>query len=580
MEVYREVQRISIPPAVATRRLVESLGETATGSDSDRGQGPGGAGSRWTYSRLGGLYSYEVCLDPGAGEITTVVSLPNWTRLLAWSALIVVPLLVLLSAPPIVLLAGTWAYAVVALLPAMHLWPGVGLRPDLGRQARTVSRRTTAVGVPAYAGSIGCIWAAFRPGYPTAVIDLLTALLLAVGVGIFYAGNAFREADSPSITAIGIPLSGLLPALFATGNFVLAAVLLEGGSAGVPAVAAVLVVALGFDAAFVVYCRAVLDSFRDARLESLRSPLARVAGLGMYATVNAVLLVALGVTTLALATWTMPSVVSPVELPLLGVTPLEGRLRAVFTPFPGPTWAYATGFATVLVLPVLATAVMWAVDLVTGVTARHALLSAAEPLDVSIPTAPAVGVQVVDHERPFVRPVSVAFGARQYVLVSRPVLELLAEDERDAVLAHEAYHLENRDLTVRAAATFGAIAFGGRNSLLAFYDLAGAERRADEFAADHVGTGPLIRALRRLQDCRAGADPASVLAEHTTSPGATTTVIRGTLRAPYELFFGSVLFEQAHRPVDERVSHLLARRGDDPPATPQSRSATEASAEH
>jgi hypothetical protein len=100
-----------------------------------------------------------------------------------------------------------------------------------------------------------------RPGQPTVAIDLLSALLLVVGVGIFVAGNAFREERIPAITAIGIPLSGLLPALFTVGNLVLAGVLLDDTAVPIVVVAAILLIALGADAVFVVYCRALLESF-------------------------------------------------------------------------------------------------------------------------------------------------------------------------------------------------------------------------------------------------------------------------------------------------------------------------------
>jgi hypothetical protein len=209
-----------------------------------------------------------------------------------------------------------------------------------------------------------------RPGQPTVAIDLLSALLLVVGVGIFVAGNAFREERIPAITAIGIPLSGLLPALFTVGNLVLAGVLLDDTAVPIVVVAAILLIALGADAVFVVYCRALLESFTATRLTSLRSPLARVAGLGVYATIilpaiitwrfstprgveifheviagsiNLVLLATLGIAVLALSTWAVPRLIPTVRLPVLGITPLSGHLRAVFTPLPGPGWAYATG---------------------------------------------------------------------------------------------------------------------------------------------------------------------------------------------------------------------------------------------
>jgi hypothetical protein len=102
MDAYREVERLSIPPAVAARRLADSLGDPVT-SPTPEDTTSDHSHWRWCYSRPGGLYSYDVRLEPTAGDVTTTV---------------------------------------------------------LGRTGRTVGRRTTAVGYWPYAGSIGCIWAA------------------------------------------------------------------------------------------------------------------------------------------------------------------------------------------------------------------------------------------------------------------------------------------------------------------------------------------------------------------------------------------------------------------------------------
>lgn len=140
---------------------------------------------------------------------------------------------------------------------------------------------------------------------------------------------------------------------------------------------------------------------------------------------------------------------------------------------------------------------------------------------------------------------------QEAVLLSRGVLDELDEDELEAVISHELYHLRNRDLSRNAVATLFGLLVGGRNALVAVYDYPKIERKADEYAVSRVGADPLVRALRRLDSMRSlSVARPGVVGEYER---------RGTwlISAPYHVLFGSVLLENAHASVDERVAYAI-----------------------
>lgn len=575
MRAYRETLSVTRPPALVARELCDRLGDPLDGSPADPPEGasdstPADSLTRWRYRRL--LYGYEVTLDPERGEVETVVTVSDAFRPVALGVLFATLLAVALGLSPEAYLLALWACALVALVPVVHLWPGVGAAPEV-ESARAVGRRLTAYGVPAYLGAMLALWAGLRAVRPAPVVDATVAVLGLVGLGAYYVGNGLG-LDDRRISALGVPLSALLPALFATGNVVLATALLAGSGAGASpasgatsapahpqlAVALAGAGALAFDLAFLVYCRVALHSFAGARLVAPRSRLVRVAGAVCFLAVNAVLLVAtlLAVRTLAVGVLAVPDL--PVPAGGL-IAPAYGTVDAALAPLPGPARPYSVGFYALLVAPVLYVAGGWAYYLLVGLGSRIAVLARTDR--VTGRGLPDVPVFAVPGDVPRVRPVGRVFGLSGVVLVTEPVLDL-ADDELAAVVAHEVHHLQRRDLLVGALAGLAAVAVGGRNALLAFYDYPTAERAADAHAADRAGRDALVRALRRMEALRYdarrpasdGGAPSGSHPVGATEGASVTACAVAYLRAPYALYFGRVLLDGAHRDVDERIARL------------------------
>lgn len=163
--------------------------------------------------------------------------------------------------------------------------------------------------------------------------------------------------------------------------------------------------------------------------------------------------------------------------------------------------------------------------------------------------------------------------------MDRSVLDLLDEDKSEiqAVLAHEVYHLRNREVVVNfLSSIFSLAVFGGKNALLAFYDYPRIEEEADRYAAEKFGSEPLQDALRKIEYLQAQEISESRIEQILGFPGfigsrlkseekdtddsqEDTTLVQRVLAdflAPYSLFYGTVLFDQAHRSIDERIERI------------------------
>src|SRR5712691_10569819 len=120
-------------------------------------------------------------------------------------------------------------------------------------------------------------------------------------------------------------------------------------------------------------------------------------------------------------------------------------------------------------------------------------------------------VDIVDDDRPF----SFAFGlVASRVAISRGLLKSLDEAELGAVLAHERYHVRNRDPAKVVVTTAAASAFFVLPVLHALRDryLAGRELAADRHAMRDVGVLPLAGALAKVLDAPTWTEPAGAAA--------------------------------------------------------------------
>jgi Zn-dependent protease with chaperone function len=543
MEGYRETRALDRPAAFVRAALDDDARFHADAADAE-------TPSRWTARRW--PYRTVATLDATAGDLHVAVSLPDAYRPLGVGLLLAVLAGLGLDVAARAFLPALWVGAGLTLLPVGHLL--VGPLPDVPG-LRTVDRGLAAATLAPYAATALALFGALRAVLPVTAAAAPTAVLATVGVGAYLLAGTGRR-----VTALDVPLSGLLAPLVAATNVLVAVALLQDPTSPGLAVALVGTLALLLTALFLAYCRLALDRFRAARPAPVPRRYRALAAVG-YAGLTVLLAGSVG---LALRT-----VVAGGSLPFVG----RGLQVPAFPFGAGPAADFAAvGFYALLVAPLAWLAVAWIGHLGTSVVGRGIALARSEPLpaptrdegesDDDTDAAPfPVPVRVVPTDRPFVRPVAVA-GLWRGVLVGRPVVDALAADELRAVVAHETHHLDGRDLTAGAVATLAGLGFGGRNALLAFYDYAAAERAADEHAARTVGPDALVRALRRLEGLQArGVD--RPVTDGGVAAGRTAVHVRTwrLLRAPYDLFFGRVLLDAAHRSVDERIRYIWNSSG-------------------
>jgi Zn-dependent protease with chaperone function len=148
---------------------------------------------------------------------------------------------------------------------------------------------------------------------------------------------------------------------------------------------------------------------------------------------------------------------------------------------------------------------------------------------------------------------SLFFGWKKYIVVTRSLIDTVSEQELNAVLAHEAYHIQNRDWLANLLASMFSVLFGGQSSLQIFYDYPRVELEADEYAAEMVGAEPLRSALERLElktlKMSKGSNPSE---DRPTGVRRWVLDIWTYLTAPYLLFFSSVVLDMSHRSPSER----------------------------
>jgi Zn-dependent protease with chaperone function len=551
MEAYHETRTLDRPAALVRATFDDDArfhpdSETEDGSDT-----AAAAGSRWVARR--GPYRTTAELDAATGDLRVSVALPEEYGSGAVLILLAVVGALALGAPPWTFLPALWGGVALTLLPVGHLL--VGPLPETPG-VHVVDRGLTATTLAPYAATALALFGTLRGVVSPPLAAAPVAVLAAVGAGAYLLAGTGRR-----VTALDVPLSGLLAPLVAATNLFVAGALLRDARSPALAVGLAGALALALGALFPAYCRLALRRFRAAQLTPIARRYRALAALG-YGALTLVLAGSVAVALLA--------VIAGGDLPLVGDAVPLAPGRAVLRGALGSDLAVA-GFTLLLVAPLAWLAVGWVAHLGWGVGARLLALARSEPVrgdrfdsgeggGAPLP----VPVRVVPTDRPLVRPVAVA-GVWRGVLVGRPVAEALAADELRAVVAHEAHHLGSRDLTAAAVATLAGLGFGGRNALLAFYDYAAAERAADERAADTVGTDAVVRALRRLEGLQtrgagnaladgSGGRPPAGRSAH----GAARSTWR-LLRAPYDLFFGRVLLDAAHRSVDERVRHLRDR---------------------
>jgi hypothetical protein len=233
---------------------------------------------------------------------------------------------------------------------------------------------------------------------------------------------------------------------------------------------------------------------------------------------------------------------------------------------------YSVGFYLLIFWPLLFISLTWVLTNILTLISRVRLLVENVELPYDSDVVPQhVGVRVAERhdELPFARPVTFPF-FRDWIVISRSLLEKLDRSELDAVLAHEVYHIHNRDPVVNTLSSVVSIGFGGMNTLLAFYDYPQIERDADDYASRRVGTEPLVRAIDKIETLHRRADgrappwgqPGFVETDSfewsadTTIPNYALSLLVECAVAPYDLLFGRAVLDTAHLSPRERIERL------------------------
>lgn len=283
MEVYREEQSLTRPPAVVARnRFGDAESRERTVSYA------------WGFVRT---------TSRVRGSDGTVVTSVHVRGVLALTVLAVLTAAVGVSRPA-VRVPALWLCALVVLAPLTYLLPGVAPRTGTGRVS---DRRITGVTAPAYVGAIGLLWVSLSPIVGT-VATVLCVSVLAVGLGCYAVAVGW---DTPSVSTLWLAAAGLLPAVVAVANLTLAAALLQTTAGWRIAVGGATAFAVASFGLVVAYCWLVHRSVSRATFAPLASgPYRAVALIGYLLVV-----VALGLTMVDLAS----SLVTSAPLPFVGL---------------------------------------------------------------------------------------------------------------------------------------------------------------------------------------------------------------------------------------------------------------------
>ncbi|MFC4359284.1 M56 family metallopeptidase [Halobium salinum] len=242
-----------------------------------------------------------------------------------------------------------------------------------------------------------------------------------------------------------------------------------------------------------------------------------------------------------------------------------------------PDWSplnYTTAIYTILLSPVLIFLGMWIYSVANHARSRLQLnseLKHGETLRSEAVPRRVDAAIIEDGGFPAAYSGSLFFGLKHFITVNQPMVDLLNEKELDAIIAHEAYHIQNRDWAANLLAGIFSLLFLGRNTLLVFRGYPEIEQKADDHAAHTVGSHHLKSALQKLeleklkhqrtQDTSPGEADLPPLQEILTAAYAQKTLqpltqIKQYLYAPYELFFGSIIFQSAHHSLEQRQRRL------------------------
>lgn len=488
---------------------------------------------RWRYSRVLGLYRCQVDTDLESGDVVFTVKPSTVLQYVVYSLLAVTVVNLLLRVSPFISLTTSTFLSLALVAPGTQNFD-IDHLVELKQE-----KRTSLLGVSVVLFLVS-VWFFFRPVFPAVFVDV--GVMLAAGLTLYplYQMNAFPGQGIGSGHPLSsIPVTAITAVFFSFLLFFFGSISVAPSSSDselFPVLGFVLLTLI-YTAVFFVLSRKAVLELATQRVQPFRTRTRQAAALLLYIGLSVIL--AIGVFVAVLypfysATGAVPlfpdSVFQPVDTAL-------NQLDSLYNPLPGPARIYTTVYLALPLIPVLVIGFSGVVHLAKSLAGPIYLYAVRDDVEIrTLSEGYKVRLLTVESSSKMVKPMTLLFGLIQFVVVSDSLRSELDEDEFEAVISHEYYHLENRDLLVNTVATLTSLLFGGRNTLLVFYDYPRHELEADRFAARLTSVDAVVSVIRTLEDYRR-PDPSY-------------------LASPYQLFFGSVLLDAAHQDPDTRIRKL------------------------
>lgn len=511
--------------------LAQTTLDDALGAGNDDGER-----RRWTVD--GRLYSLAVTADRATGTIDVAVSTSLPYTTLAVAALLFAIIAVGLGTSTY---AALFAFTVCFVVASAALVPGLYHFQRLYYHVQEVIDVETLRITPSLAFPVGgvlmILWSLTASPLFRGLTLLLAGLLLSTTA---YAVGAVPAPIRRQQTVIVFAAFSGLPLLVTTGNFGLVSHVHD----QVPTshllflLWVLCVHTVVFVGVYAYLCRVFLANADSISNEPVSSLSSRAGWFGYVLVFNvATLAVLVGVLTDG---WWFDRLTFPTAA-------IVAANDALGVPLPRTT---TTALVIFLALPLVGLISMWGLHLFRQVR-QFSRIRAATTLDRTVEST--VPVRILETDRPLAHVAQVS-PWRPVIVLSSGLRDELESEELAAVVAHEEYHVRNRDPLWNLLASLVGVAVGGRNLLVASYDYPKVEREADRYAANRCGTDALVGALRTIERLDVPATDAH--ARFGDNPEERS--LSWLFAAPYRTLFGSVVVANAHASVDERVSLILA----------------------
>ncbi|MFC6720308.1 M48 family metalloprotease [Halovenus amylolytica] len=234
------------------------------------------------------------------------------------------------------------------------------------------------------------------------------------------------------------------------------------------------------------------------------------------------------------------------------VKPVRNQIAQAGLPLPS---ILAWSLILVVSIPLLMLFILWTWHIYTTIRSQIALSNDTTHLNIDTETP----IRIIDSSSLHAS-ARTSLQGKQSILITKGLLELLDDDELQAVIAHESYHLKNRDPLRSFLASLLGLLVGGKSTGMIIFDFPRIERQADLYAADQVGTQTVIRTLRRIeaQETRYAAE--KVFSDNSPELMGSDHYL-GVIGLAWDLYntlFGNLILANAHSSVDERVQYILA----------------------